>query len=154
MNNDCEKCYEKLYLPQFFAALISNYPFHCHPGFTLSPLAILVWVLNVVCDTVGHVALKFAATKEIESNSEWERWKAMLTSGALWLGIFCFCFEFVLWLVFLSVLTLSQGVLLGAINMVSIVLAGRFIFFERIDAMRFVGILLITLGVVLVGLYA
>ncbi len=78
----------------------------------------------------------------------------MFSSIPLWIGIVCFILEFVVWLAFLSVLTLSQGVLLGAINMVSIVIAGRFIFNERLDRNRMIGILLITFGVVLVGIFA
>ena len=78
----------------------------------------------------------------------------MFNSIPLWIGIVCFILEFVVWLAFLSVLTLSQGVLLGAINMVSIVIAGRFIFKEHLDRNRIIGISLITLGVLLVGLFA
>ena len=54
----------------------------------------------------------------------------------------------------LSVLSLSQGVLLGAINMVSIVIAGRLIFKEKLDRIRLLGMALITLGVIFVGIYA
>jgi multidrug transporter EmrE-like cation transporter len=120
----------------------------------LTSIAILIWVLNVTLDTVGHVALKFAATADQESVSELSRWKFMLGSIPLWIGIICFCLEFVVWLAFLSVLSLSQGVLLGAINMVSIVIAGRFIFKEQLDLMRIFGISLIAIGVILVGVYA
>ena len=120
----------------------------------LTSIAILIWVLNVTLDTVGHVALKFAATSDQDPVSELSRWKSMLGSMPLWIGIACFCLEFVVWLAFLSVLSLSQGVLLGAINMVSIVIAGRLIFKERLDFMRILGISLIALGVVFVGIYA
>jgi len=78
----------------------------------------------------------------------------MLGSLSLWVGIVCFCLEFLVWLAFLSVLSLSQGVLLGAINMVSIVIAGRIIFKEKLDHMRLLGMVLITLGVIFVGIYA
>ena len=120
----------------------------------MSSIAILIWVINVTLDTVGHVALKFAATAEHTESKEIERWKSMLRSFPLWVGVVCFCLEFVVWLAFLSVLSLSQGVLLGAINMVSIVIAGRLIFKEKLDRMRLLGIALITLGVIFVGIYA
>ncbi len=120
----------------------------------MSSLAVFIWLINVVCDTVGHVALKYAATADDHVGGEWQRWKAMLRSIPLWVGIICFCLEFVVWLAFLSVLSLSQGVLLGAINMVSIVIAGRLIFKEHLDRMRIIGIVLITIGVILVGIYA
>ena len=130
-------------------------PPHNHPKPNLlSSIAILIWVINVTLDTVGHVALKFAATADQQASTVLERWKFMLGSLPLWIGIICFCLEFVVWLAFLSVLSLSQGVLLGAINMVSIVIAGRFVFKEKLDRMRLIGMALITVGVIFVGLYA
>lgn len=118
----------------------------------MSNFAILVWLLNIVVDTVGHMAFKSAAITEHES--EWHRWKKMLSSIPLWVGIVCFCLEFALWLVLLSLLPLSTGVLLGAINMVAIMVAGRVLFRELLDPMRVLGMIFITLGVALVGGYA
>jgi drug/metabolite transporter (DMT)-like permease len=118
----------------------------------LSNLAILVWIMNIVVDTVGHMAFKSAAITDHES--EWHRWKKMLSSIPLWVGIVCFCLEFVLWLVLLSILPLSSGVLLGTINMVAIMVAGRVLFRELLDPMRVLGMIFIILGVVLVGAYA
>jgi len=118
----------------------------------LSNLAIFVWIMNIAVDTVGHMAFKSAAVTEHES--EWQRWKKMLSSIPLWVGIVCFCLEFVLWLVLLSILPLSSGVLLGTINMVAIMVAGRLLFRELLDPMRMLGMIFIMLGVVLVGAYA
>jgi multidrug transporter EmrE-like cation transporter len=118
----------------------------------LTHLALYIWIINVTLDTAGHIALKHAAI--IDADTVLARWKAMFFSIPLWVGIVCFCLEFVVWLAFLSVLTLSQGVLLGAINMVSIVIAGRFIFNEQLDNKRLIGISLITLGVIFVGVFA
>lgn len=108
--------------------------------------------MNVVVDTAGHIALKYAAVSEHES--EWLRWKSMLSSFPLWLGIICFCVEFALWLALLSMVPLAVGVLLTAFNTVAIMLAGRLIFKEMLDPLRVAGIVLITFGVILVGGYA
>ena len=118
----------------------------------MSNLAIFVWIMNIAVDTVGHMAFKSAAVTEHES--EWQRWKKMLSSIPLWVGIVCFCLEFALWLVLLSILPLSSGVLLGTINMVAIMVAGRLLFRELLDPMRVLGMIFIMLGVVLVGAYA
>ena len=123
----------------------------------MSNLAILVWLMNVVVDTVGHMALKHAAIGEFTNDgitSEWQRWKQMLASFPLWIGILCFTLEFILWLVLLSLLPLSTGVLLTAFNTVAIMLAGRIFFHEILDPLRIAGISFITLGVMLVGSYA
>ena len=118
----------------------------------MSKFAFFVWLLNIVIDTLGHMAFKRAAI--IEDNSEWGRWKQMLSSWQLLTGIACFCLEFFLWLVLLSILPLSIAVLLSAFNTVAIMLAGRLVFKEMLDPFRLVGIALITLGVILVGGYA
>ncbi|MHB8622364.1 MAG: EamA family transporter [Sulfuricaulis sp.] len=115
----------------------------------MSNFAIFVWLLNAVVDTVGHMAFKSAAITE--HDSEWHRWKKMLSSVPLWIGIACFCLEFTLWLILLSILPLSLGVLLGTINMVAIIVAGRVLFHELLEPMRVLGVIFITFGVVLVG---
>ena len=50
----------------------------------------------------------------------------------LWLGIGCYVLEFVLWLAFISLVPLSDGVLLGSISIVVVMLLGRVFFRERL----------------------
>ena len=69
----------------------------------------------------------------------------------IWIGIACFAAEFVLWLILLSILPLSMSVLLAAINMAAIVLAGRIFFKETLDPLRAAGLTCIVFGVALVG---
>ena len=52
---------------------------------------------------------------------------------------------------FLSLVPLSEGVLLGSINIVAIMIAGRYLFAEKLSRMRVAGILLISIGVTIVG---
>jgi len=115
----------------------------------LSNLAIFFWLLNILVDTAGHLAFKQAAIAEHET--EWHRWKVMLSSFPLWVGIVCFCLEFVVWLVFLSIVPLSLAMLVGSINIVVVMLAGRLLFHERLDRMRLAGMWLISIGVALSG---
>jgi drug/metabolite transporter (DMT)-like permease len=70
----------------------------------------------------------------------------------MWLGILAYTVEFLLWIAFLSLVDLSEGVLLGSINIVAIMVAGRFLFREKQTPMRVGGILLVTAGVAIVGL--
>ena len=60
--------------------------------------------------------------------------------------------EFVLWLAFISLVPLSDGVLLGSISIVVVMLLGRVFFRERLTPLRVLGILLVSLGVGIVGL--
>ncbi|NMW26273.1 EamA family transporter, partial [Rhodanobacter denitrificans] len=79
------------------------------------------------------------------------RWKYMASRPWLWLGVGSYVVEFLVWIAFLSLVPLSEGVLLGSINIVAIMLAGRFLFGEKLTRLRVAGILLVTLGVAIVG---
>ena len=114
----------------------------------MSILAVALWIANVVLDTTGRVVFKVAAAEE---GSPAERWRRMLRTPALWIGILCFCLEFVAWLALVSLIPLSQAILIGSINIVTVALAGRAFFRERLDAMRIAGIALIAAGVALAG---
>lgn len=115
----------------------------------MSTLAIVFWLLNAVLDTIGQLAFKAAAVTAHES--EWQRWKIMLRLPVLWLGIFCFVFEFFAWLALLSLVPLSFAMLIGSINVVVLMLAGKILFHERLDRMRIAGMWLIAFGVALAG---
>lgn len=116
----------------------------------ISPLIALLWVLNVVLDTVGQLAFK-AAAGDPAAGDGLARWKYMAVRPWIWLGIGSYVFEFLIWIAFLSLLPLSEAILLGSINIVAIMIAGRFLFGEKLTPLRLTGIVLVTLGVVIVG---
>ena len=78
----------------------------------------------------------------------------MLRSPGLWAGVVCFVLEFVLWLALLSLIPLSLAILLASINIVTVALAGKLVFGERLNATRIAGIALIAVGVALAGGWA
>lgn len=75
----------------------------------------------------------------------------MLGLPVLWLGIACFVLEFLAWLALLSMVPLSLAMLIGSINVVVLMLAGKLLFRERLDRMRIAGMWLIAFGVALAG---
>jgi drug/metabolite transporter (DMT)-like permease len=115
----------------------------------MSRLAFLFWILNMIFDTTGHLAFKRAAVADHESI--WRRWRMMLSAPMIWIGGLCFVLQFFVWLALLSLVPLSLAVMLGAIDIAAVMLAGRVIFGERLDRMRVSGTVLIILGVVLAG---
>jgi drug/metabolite transporter (DMT)-like permease len=117
---------------------------------SISTLVASLWLFNIVLDTGGQLAFKAAAGDE-EAGDGLARWKHMASRPWLWLGISCYVIEFMVWIAFLSLIPLSEGVLLGSINIVAIMVAGRFLFGEKLTRLRVAGILLVTLGVVIVG---
>ena len=121
-------------------------------GSDLSPLVVTLWVLNVLVDSGGQLAFK-AAASEPGARDGMERWRFMLARPWLWVGIACYVAEFVVWLAFLSLVPLSDGVLLGSINIVAIMILGRILFKEKLAPMRVAGIVLVSIGVAVVGLH-
>ncbi len=117
-----------------------------------SPLVATLWVLNVLIDTGGQLAFK-AAAHEPGALDGTARWRFMLARPWLWVGVSCYVVEFVIWLAFLSLVPLSDGVLLGSINIVAIMVAGRLLFKEKLAPMRVAGIALVAIGVAVVGLH-
>jgi drug/metabolite transporter (DMT)-like permease len=115
---------------------------------SISSLVAVLWVLNVVLDTGGQLAFKAAANAPGDGLA---RWLHMARRPWLWLGIGCYVIEFLIWIAFLSLLPLSEAILLGSINIVAVMVAGRILFGERLTRLRVAGILLVTLGVAIVG---
>jgi drug/metabolite transporter (DMT)-like permease len=121
-------------------------------GSDLSPLVVTLWILNVLVDSGGQLAFKAAASEPGHRNGT-ERWRFMLARPWLWVGIACYIAEFLVWLAFLSLVPLSDGVLLGSINIVAIMILGRVLFREKLAPMRVAGIVLVSIGVAIVGLH-
>lgn len=109
-----------------------------------------LWLANVVLDTAGQLAFK-AAASDPDAGDGLARWLHMAGRPWIWLGIGCYVLEFLAWIAFLSLLPLSRAILLGSINIVAIMIAGRILFGERLTRLRVAGIALVTLGVVIVG---
>lgn len=116
----------------------------------MSALVWTLWTATVVLDTGGQLAFK-AAAADPQAGDGLARWKHMLSRPWLWLGGACYVLEFLAWIAFLSLVPLGRGVLLGSINIVAIMLAGRWLFGEKLTPWRLAGMGLIGAGVALVG---
>lgn len=118
----------------------------------MQPLLIAaVWLLNIILDSGGHFAFKLAAIEPDAGSSMLAHWRHMLARPWLWVGIVCFVGEFVVWLGFLSLVPLAQGVLLGMFSIVVVMVGGRIVFHEHFSRSRIIGMVLICLGVAIVG---
>lgn len=111
-----------------------------------------IWALNILLDTTGHFAFKLAAIEPDADASTLDHWKYMLSRPWLWVGLVCFVGEFVVWLAFLSLVPLAQGVLLGMVSIVVVMLCGRIAFHEKLTPPRIIGMMLILSGVAIVGI--
>ncbi|MET0226085.1 MAG: hypothetical protein ABW187_06570 [Dokdonella sp.] len=117
----------------------------------MSTTVVTLWLLNILLDTFGQLSFKAAAAGP-DLGAGVARWRAMARRPWIWCGIGCYVGEFLIWLAFLSLVTLSEGVLLGSINIVAVMIAGRCLFDEKFSPLRSLGILLVAAGVAVVGL--
>ncbi|MDR1075502.1 MAG: EamA family transporter [Xanthomonadaceae bacterium] len=117
----------------------------------MSSTVLTIWFLTVLLDTAGQLAFKAVAI-DPNAGEGTGRWRHMAANPRMWLGISCYLFEFLAWVAFLSLVPLGRGVLLGSINIVVVMVAGRMLFKERLNPSHVIGILLISGGVAVVGL--
>ncbi|MBF7682267.1 EamA family transporter [Acinetobacter sp. B5B] len=117
----------------------------------MNALVVMVWMFTIAVDTVGQLAFKALALKGLAYEGK-ARWLAFAKMPMLWLGLACYVVEFVVWLAFLSLVPLSDGVMLGCINIVVIMIAGRLFFKEQLTKERLIGVLFISAGVAVIGI--
>ena len=116
----------------------------------MSPLVATLWLVNVTLDTGGQLAFK-AAASDPNAGDGVARWRHMASRPWLWLGLLAYALHLLSWIAFLSLVELSQGMLLASINIVAIMLGGRLLFREALTPLRIAGIMLVSTGVAIVG---
>jgi len=116
----------------------------------VSPLVATLWLVNVTLDTGGQLAFK-AAASDPRAGDGMARWRYMASRPWLWLGLLAYALHLLSWIAFLSLIDLSQGILLASVNIVAIMIAGRVLFREKLTPLRVTGILLVSAGVAIVG---
>jgi hypothetical protein len=104
----------------------------------------------LIGNTAGQLLFKAAALRSADAIVA-EHWLKLAAEPLLWLGLFIYVFEFFLWLAFLTVVPLWQGVMVACIDILLVMVGGRILFHEAITPARLAAISLIAVGVFLVG---
>lgn len=107
----------------------------------------------LVLDTVSHLLLK-AASLRAEGQSQIDFLRALIAQPLFWIAIACFVALLVAWVGFISLVPLSQGVMAGSITIVGVMIGGRLAFGEQLTGSRVLAVGLISLGVLMVGVFA
>lgn len=116
----------------------------------MDSLTVLYLVAILVLDTVSHLGLKSASSNCARLDG-WAFVAALVRQPSLWVGVFTFAMLFLAWLAYIARVPLSQGVMVGSITIVGVMLGGRLWFHERLTPARVLAISLIALGTLLVG---
>ena len=119
-------------------------------GSAMSPFALLLLAVVLIGNSAGQLMFK-AASLRADRPGIASHWQALALDPLLWLALLIYVFEFFMWLAFLSVVPLWQGVMVASIDILLVMLGGRIFFGEHITAPRVLAISLIAVGVLLVG---
>lgn len=110
----------------------------------------IIWLISILSDTLGQISFKYASLNP-ESIKKMQFWIALIKNKFFWCGIISYFIGFLTWIAFLDYLPLSTAILLISFNMVSVMLAGRFLFNETLNRYRIVGVIFITIGIVFIA---
>lgn len=117
----------------------------------MSPLALTLLAAVLIGNTAGQLLLKAASVRADRAGDD-GHWRALLADPLLWLGLVIYVAEFFIWLAFLSLVPLWQGVMIACIDILLVMVGGRIFFGEHITPPRIFAISLIAVGVLMVGL--
>lgn len=118
--------------------------------------SLLLVLASVVCGVIGQVSLKSGMTQvgriggaqaTYVLDTAWR----VLTTPLVLFGLACYALGAVAWLVVLSRLDLSHAYPFLALNFVLITLASRLILGETVPPLRWLGVLVICCGVIIVA---
>ena len=116
----------------------------------MSLFATLLLAAVLITNTAGQLLFKAASVRADHAGVA-AHWQALALDPLLWAGIVIYVLEFLLWLAFLSLVPLWQGVMVASIDILMVMLGGRIFFGEHITPPRVAAISLIAVGVLLVG---
>jgi drug/metabolite transporter (DMT)-like permease len=116
----------------------------------VSPFALSLLAIVLIGNTAGQLLFKAASLRASRPGSA-GHWEALAFDPLLWLALLIYLFEFFMWLAFLSMVPLWQGVMVACVDILLVMLGGRLCFGEQITGARMLAISLIAVGVLLVG---
>ena len=116
----------------------------------MSPFALVLLAVVLIGNTAGQLLLKAASLRADKAGGD-SHWQLLFRDPLLWLGLATYVFEFFMWLAFLSVVPLWQGVMIACIDILLVMAGGRIFFGEHITTARTAAVSLIAVGVLMVG---
>jgi drug/metabolite transporter (DMT)-like permease len=117
---------------------------------------ILLIILAEVWNTAGHIFFKKSAnrfgTHDFGSFKGWLKFMGdVYSSPLIWLGFVSMVAGMAIWVLALANADLSFVFPMGSLQYIFIIFASYIFLGEKIDRMKFVGTLLVVLGIVLIG---
>ncbi len=111
----------------------------------------LLWVVFLTLDTLAQIIFKLGGAQLENANDFISFASLALHSPMVWLAIICYVVMFVLWMLILQKMEVSQAFPLTGLTYISVPLCAYFLLNETIGWTRAVGIGIILIGVILLG---
>lgn len=123
----------------------------------VSAVSIALLVVSVIFAIAGQITLK-SAMQEVgrigarEVSAAGETIRRAVTEPRLWIGLILFGVSALFWLVVLSRVPLSVAYPFVGVSYILIVLFARLFLHEHVPTLRWIGVLVVALGIAIVGL--
>ena len=124
---------------------------------TVSAVSLALLLVSVVFAIAGQLTLK-AAMEEVgrigarEVSAAGETVKRAIKEPRLWIGLVLFGISALFWLVVLSRVPLSVAYPFVGVSYILIVAFSRFFLHEHVPTLRWIGVIVVALGIAIVGL--
>jgi len=109
------------------------------------------WIVVLALGALCQIALKYAGLETGPFDFSARAFAAAAASVWLWIAVVCYVGEFVAWMVILRDSSLSSAFPTGAIVLVVLLVASRFLFDEPVGWLKLIGSAMIVGGVLLLG---
>jgi len=112
----------------------------------MTPELLILLAVSVSCDVLGQTFFKLGAVGLASGTA--------LRTPMLWVltGLIVYVVEIFVWLRVLAIAPLTLAAPIASLNYIGVVLAGRYLFRERIVPRQWAGSALVMLGVIAVAL--
>lgn len=109
------------------------------------------WIVLLALGALCQVALKYAALETGPFDFSPRAFAAAAASLWLWTAVACYVGEFLAWMVILRHSSLSSAFPTGAIVLIVLLIASRWLFDEPVGWLKLIGSAMIVAGVLLLG---
>jgi len=112
---------------------------------------IMLLCLAIVMEIAREVLFKIAANKSENEPKAKNYLVGLFGAPLVWLGFACWGIELIAWIQVLSRMPLSVAFPMMSVCYVGLIIASKYVLKEKVSGKKWLGVVLITAGVALIG---
>lgn len=112
---------------------------------------LVAWIVLLAIGTLCQITIKLAGVDTGPFDFSLQAFAAAAASPWLWAAVACYVGEFLVWMLILRHSSLSSAFPTGAIVLIALMFASRFMFDEPLGWSKVVGSAMIVIGVLMLG---